>query len=59
VQEVGVQAIRGKAKGWGSFATPLLAIVGLLGAYVVLGQWQDLPRFLDSAFAAVHWPIPG
>ncbi len=59
VQEVGVQAIRRDAQGWGSFAKPLLAIVGLVGAYVLLAQWQDLPHLFDSAFAAVHWPISG
>jgi hypothetical protein len=55
-----VQAIRREAKGWGAFAKPLLAIVALIGAYVLLGQWQDLPHLFDSAFAAVHyWPISG
>lgn len=54
-----MQAIRRDAKGWGSFAKPLLTIVGLVGAYVLLGVWQDLPHLFDSALAAVHWPISG
>jgi hypothetical protein len=56
VQEVGVQAVRREAKGWGSFARPLLVIVVLMGAYVLLGEWRDLPHLFDSGFAAVHWP---
>lgn len=59
VQEVGVPATRQEAKGWGSFAAPLLAIVGLLAAYVLLGEWPDLPHLFDTAFAAVSWTIPG
>jgi len=60
MQEVWVQAMRREAKGWGVFAKPVLAIVGLIGAYVVLGEWHDLPHLFDSAFAAVHyWPISG
>jgi hypothetical protein len=51
--------MRREAKGWGAFAKPLLAIVGLIGAYVLLGQWQDLPHLLDSALTAVHWQISG
>jgi hypothetical protein len=59
VQEVGVQAIRREAKGWGSFAMPLLVIVGLLAAYVLLVEWRDLLQFFDFGFPAVHWPMSG
>jgi Holliday junction resolvase len=59
VEEVGVQAIRREAKGWGSFAKPLLVIVGLIGAYVLLVEWRDLPHLFDFGFAAVHWPASG
>lgn len=54
-----MQAIRREAKGWGSFAMPLLVIVGLIGAYVLLVEWRDLPHLFDFGFAAVHWPASG
>ncbi|HVY13645.1 MAG TPA: hypothetical protein VHB27_00355 [Rhodopila sp.] len=50
---------RREAGGVGSFAKPLLTIVALIASYVVLARWEDLPRMIDSAFAAVHWPISG
>lgn len=59
MQEVGVQVSRREAKGVWSYALPLLAIVALVLSYVVLAQWQDLPHFLNSAVAAVHWPLSG
>lgn len=47
------------AKGSGSFALPVLTIVALLGSYLLLSQWQDLPHLINTTFAAVRWPIPG
>jgi hypothetical protein len=48
---------RKEAHGSRAFAFPLLGIVFLLAFYLLLAEWQEVPGFISSALAAVHWPI--
>jgi hypothetical protein len=54
--EVAMQVSRKEMKGGRAFAAPLVGVVLLIASYVILVQWQDLPRILEAAIAAVHWP---
>ena len=36
------------------FAIPMLLILGLLVSYWLLTEWQDLPRLISSAVAALR-----
>lgn len=42
--------------GRGSIAVPVLGIVLLMASYVLMSEWQDLPRLIVSALNVVHWP---
>ena len=52
-----MQVSRREARGLHSFTGPLVGIVLLLACYVLLVEWQDLPRILNVAISAVHWPV--
>jgi len=45
---------RKESKGAWPFAVPLIGALLLVACYVVLTEWQDLPRMIGSAISTVR-----
>jgi hypothetical protein len=52
--EVEMAMSRKEMRGSRTFALPLFGIVALLASYVLLTDWQQVPRLISSVIAAIH-----
>jgi hypothetical protein len=48
---------RKEPKSGKAFAVPLLGVILLVACYLVLSEWQDLPKIINATMASVRWPI--
>jgi hypothetical protein len=48
---------RREMRGGRVYAIPLFGIIVLLACYWLLADWQRVPAMINTALAAIHWPV--